>query len=650
MVITTEREVFKVLRPDKHMNKRPVDLVRLKVRGETILENIVKYINQTSKDLYNKGFRGKFNTTINDAPIHAFTSSLLDIGQEINLKEKNYIVNYFWHSWGVGMEEEELKEANLNLFKYFNNPNSKSSSFNVHIYPTTEEGGCDGKYNDCMYDALESILGTKLTKKYPTKQGFKQGLKLKPKDQVHKDLIPLIEQKLNVNIEVEGDVMYASPYHHDITVPLILTTNHWTANKEKLNNKGLATNTSFKECKVVFRAHDKDSNTFMCYDGETHFNLSVHDMKQELCKPMSSKSKCIFIKERMLKKDTHQDKLENKHREFTDQADKLKKITNGRINMYKTGKVKDTALQLFSSTIKHIEPADNISQDETEWILGCYNGGLIFGDEYEGPAYYADINSSYPSILRSLIEFPYKRGQFLILDGLPHIIKFGIYRANITPVYTEQVYKYFHINQKNKYTHIEINYAIKQGLKVELIQDGLANFLHYPDDCRLKGSQLFREYIDFVYDIKKKHKDVHFAKRLLNILGGALAERNNKEYIISQNSEALRLANDEEIINVKSMNDDEIKVETCVISNQFKTGFARVYPFLTAKGRCKIADEILKVGPEHVKRCHTDSLLSSVPIPHIKDKTKVKIGEIGFEGSYKHIKVVNCMEVVVIDK
>jgi len=152
-----------------------------------------------------------------------------------------------------------------------------------------------------------------------------------------------------------------------------------------------------------------------------------------------------------------------------------------------------------------------------------------------------------------------------------------------------------------------------------------------------------------MWEIKNNNKDIHFAKRLLNVLGGACFERNTKKYRITNESEII-LHSGEEIIYMKNLNDNEIELTTTQISNQFKTGFARIYPFLTAKGRCKIADEILKVGPEHVKRCHTDSMLCDIPLPHIKDKSKVSIGQIGHEGYYKKVQVVNCMEVKILDK
>ena len=70
---------------------------------------------------------------------------------------------------------------------------------------------------------------------------------------------------------------------------------------------------------------------------------------------------------------------------------------------------------------------------------------------------------------------------------------------------------------------MDITVAREYGLTVVLIQDDKANFLHYPKDCLMSGSYLFKKYVDTLYDLKLKK--VKGAKLLLNILWGALTEK-----------------------------------------------------------------------------------------------------------------------------
>eukprot|EP01038_Epipyxis_sp_PR26KG_P017281 gene17281-23831_t len=78
----------------------------------------------------------------------------------------------------------------------------------------------------------------------------------------------------------------------------------------------------------------------------------------------------------------------------------FKKLTDGKINRFKTGSVAKTALQLYYDLCMFLEP-DQIEEYEAEILEKCYRGGLIFGVKYKGKGFKYDIVSEYPSIMIS---------------------------------------------------------------------------------------------------------------------------------------------------------------------------------------------------------------------------------------------------------
>ena len=657
------KQFFNIPRKDRTTGEiRNVNLLRIQYRNtRKRLGKMFEMINEQSEKLYRQGYRGLFNTTINDAPIHAFTSRMMKIGEKVDINEKDFAVKYFWESWGM-VVDQEYAEAQLALVQWFNNPNSISTSYDIKVYPEESAGGCDGKYNNCLYDALADILGTRFTKQYPKKGRFKATLGLGKKDKIDISLISVIEEKIKVNINVEGDFIHQSTNKYDmsvpsprgcvqagfqLSVPLVLTSGHYSPNKSKLKQIKVK-NISYKERQPVFYSYIRETQNFRCYDGSKYYMMPLEEMIEHKKNPLTSTK--LLIKYTLREADTIDIKLKIAYDEFVFNADKLKKTTNGRINFYKTGKIKDTALNLFYSMTKHLSEPEPISQDEAEWLQDCKNCGLIFGNPYEGQAYYYDIKSEYPSELRGTGDYAFKRGQFETItdDKFYEKPRYGIYRCIISSS-DPQAYKIFLFNPKNKYTQVEVIQAFRQNFTIELIKDDKPNFLHYPASCRLKGTKLFREYIDYCFKLKDENPELVYPKRLLNILGGGLTEKNKREIIIKvdEGSSTPEIFSDEIITNSHSMTDTEEKITVVSISNVFKSGYARLYPFLTARGRVKIAGYINTIGKEHVHRVHTDSILSDIEMPDIPTKQDADIGELGFEGFYEKVQVVNCMEIKI---
>lgn len=147
----------------------------------------------------------------------------------------------------------------------------------------------------------------------------------------------------------------------------------------------------------------------------------------------------------------------------------MKQATKGLVNLYKTsGMMKTAALSLFDHYTKHISTP------------------------YEGTAYKYDVDSHYPAIMASLINFP-------------------------------------------------------------LINDGQVNFLEYPPNTRVSGKMLFQDFVDLLYTVKYetvKHDNIFvsgFARispfltaaarsKMANLILENVDDISKKEYLKNNNA------------------------------------------------------------------------------------------------------------------
>lgn len=112
------------------------------------------------------------------------------------------------------------------------------------------------------------------------------------------------------------------------------------------------------------------------------------------------------------------------------------------------------------------------------------------------------------------MRFPIKQGEikYILTSELPEHFQYGIYRCMIQKITT----RLFRYNKNNYYTHFDLERAKELGLKIEMIEDGENNFLHY-DRCKLiLGRQLFGKFIDKLYPLKEQGIDG--AKDIMNCL------------------------------------------------------------------------------------------------------------------------------------
>ena len=303
-------------------------------------------------------------------------------------------------------------------------------------------------------------------------------------------------------------------------------------------------------------------------------------------------------------------------------ADDMKQKTNGKINFYKTGNIKRTALHYFYDLNKTIEP-ESISNNEAKYLENASFGALTYWEPFKGTIHSYDINSYYPSILsKNYHYFPIKEGEYQTIETLDENLEYGIYRCIISPVSHN---KFFRFNKTNYYTHIDIINARRNGLVVELIQDGKPNCLVYTKDKLVNGAFLFKKYVTSLYELKSE--GLKGAKDLLNILWGALCEMNYYKSNASFDDE-INITEAE----LKSMttSDDGINMKYVFYKAvYYKNNFARMKPFVLAYGR-SLFSALFKDYESDIVRIHTDGFyLKSQPKSLL---TGTKLGHLKYEG------------------
>jgi hypothetical protein len=324
-------------------------------------------------------------------------------------------------------------------------------------------------------------------------------------------------------------------------------------------------------------------------------------------KPRSSK----YI---LIKKDPKID-IKEQYELTYKEAVKLKELTKGKINIFRTGSVAKTGLQLFYDLCNPPEP-DDICSKEAEILEKCVRGSLIYGIPYKGKGFKYDICSSFPSVMIAKNNhIPYGKPTFEKLKteefNKLEYLKYGIYHVKVH----NPDFRVFKENKKNWYTHTDLNFAKnKLHYKLELIEDEDINAMIY---VNLKSvTKIFKPYIDYLFGFKKQ--GIKEVKKYINALWGALCQKN--EMVVSAN----KTFDSDNIVSMmpnfkelKNCNDIPFHVATIIKKEQiYETNFARIAPFIVACGRSKIVNMILP-NIDKVVRTHTDGIILNKPIEHI---------------------------------
>ena len=521
-------------------------------------------------------------------------------------------------------------------------------------------------YNDCVYDCLYKCLYDAMPWKSPAE--FKKFLGLRRDDKVPVSSFDKIEDKLkNIKINISGDYTRESKVISNKIIRLIISNEHCVNDFRRDMDKINRNNICFNPRKPIIY----DTATFMAYDGVKEWKLSkserneffnVREQKDYILINKMNKimSESDYIKYRggtnylEWKNDktiNRIDKvlsLKEQYNKWIDDANLLKNKTKGLINLYKTGNDKFTILDLFDKYAKHIENPPNIYELEAEFINECC-GAMINAEPYEGPAYDYDFISKYPATLCDVhFNIPMDEGDFYYLtDDEFHAmeyIKYGIYRAVVHKSDDANINKLFKFNFKNYYPHIDLKRAKELKLKIELVHDEKPNFIYYSSKTEkaLKGSEVFKQVINTIYPFKEAK--LPRMKVLFTMLWGSLCEKNHKTHTVNnQDKEYIEIDNTEDFVSLRPFDDNNTIIEYKKKDKAFKTGWARMQPFLIAKGKYDLS-KTMEPYINDVVRYHTDGFtLKTKPEGII---TGDKMGDLKYKGYCANAQVINCNKII----
>ena len=299
-------------------------------------------------------------------------------------------------------------------------------------------------------------------------------------------------------------------------------------------------------------------------------------------------------------------------------------------------------MNLFYELNRNIHP-DHISQQEAIYIRKASIGALIYAEYYEGKAYKYDMTSFYLSIMaHNNSLYPMKEGKAMKLTqeefNNMKFFYFGFYFCEIEK--NDDAKKFFRWNKKNVYTHYDLFIAKSEGLKITLL-DLEVNFYHYERKNCMTGKELFGEYANIMYGLKKMN--IKTAKLFCSGLWGMLSEKDEIALTmkIDEDFEVREGKRIEAIRNTRNVNIFEVVLVDQ--TNEYKTDFARISPFILSKGRYEMY-KIIKPIAKHVVRIHTDGFITDKKLKNINDQGQ--LGDLKYEGYCENCEVVNAMKVI----
>lgn len=580
------------------------DIIRIKFDEDKYekrhfsLNKIQKISDEFTKYLQQKGVTGKLMTSLVYGDLGWKSGKFKDIGEDVDLYDPD---------------------------RYYDNNNINKpknvSSFSMYIaLGNKQNAGGNDIHNDCLYNCLKYFIFD-LEKYFKTPSDLKTFLKLRRDDKIPWTCIDKIEKKLQTfQINLFGDQIRTSTVQSNKIINITLLNGHYEILKP--NKPSLTPYTKYNEKKVLL--YDKVS--FEGYDGNKKWVLTKQEKNNII---FHADSEYILIHREEQRDENNQVikiTIEEEFDKFIKIADDLKRESKGLINLYKTGSYVNVSLDLFDRMTKYLSNAELPLQDEAIWIDNSSFTSLIWAEQYTGEMYSYDVKSAFAYLMTlNTNKFPIKRGEFKLLEKLDDIIQFGIYRCKISPSADENINKLFQFNKSNYYTSLDINYARKLNLQIELIQDTKPNFLFYSADKCVKFGEIFKPIVDLLFDLKEKK--VNKAKSILTRMWGALCEINKKKYFVS---DTFDIADDEDILEIYPCKNDESCdiIKTTKINNFYKTPYCRLGSFLLSKMRSYMGEMILPYK-ENIHRIYVDGFISD---RLIHTNTDVRLGELKYCG------------------
>lgn len=528
-----------------------------------------------------------------------------------------------WYSGDVSDMDKDINYFSSNDYDVFDDDPEEYDAFRFQFIPQPGNAGGKDEHNDCLVNCIKKVVQTHKNELDPAK--LKQLLGLERDDLIPTDKLKTVEKYImqktdhQYSIFVSGDHSFTSTLNSNKQIHLVLSKNHYSVDESKHKKSNRV---AYEEKPILM--FEFDDGTIHTFDGNKNGTISIEYLRENLKNVISSKkllvekNYCARVKNLTLEQSYHA---------YIKMANEMKDKTNGNINFFKCGTIKQTALNYFNYLSNSVQP-ENINPSESQFIEGASFQATTFWKTYKGSVHSYDINSHYPSIMeKNYHQFPIREGEYKIIEtpkidvkqpgeaksGTP---RYGIYRCTV-----DGSHPFFQHNKKNHYTHLDLSIAKELGFKITMIQDEKPNFLYYSDNKLMNGAFLFKHYINDFY--KLKLEGVTGSKELLNILWGALSESKVYKYNVGTSDEVE--INDAKLTHLNSY-DDKINIKFINYKTKYyKTNWARIKPFVLGYGRYVLFKRFHKLAPDIV-RIHTDGfyltknpeLAIGVGIGHLK--------------------------------
>ena len=504
-------------------------------------------------------------------------------------------------------------------------------------------GDSEDNNNNCLYFCLYYALKDHY---FPWKKPYelKRYLKLKPNEKIGLDKIEDIERglKYKIAINIRGEYEKLSNIQSLFQINLIIENEHCKIdyNYNNKNYKFYRDSDKIiilydKRTKIGYYKHNNDSKEWVI-DLQDKYKYQYDYTSDYILINRS------FVSNKKFNSGT-QISLKDEYDEMIIEFNKIRKETNDEINFFRCGTKKAMANYLFQKYNKSLIKPEELTIDEHRWIKLASIGALSNCEmgKYE-KLYNYDINSMYPSIMKSQNKLPMKKGEFknLTIEEFNNIKYFqiGIYRTIINKSNDSNTNKLFRFNKNNYYTHIDLENARKLKLNIEIIIDDDYNFLYYSRDKCITYNEIFQKFVDLLYPLKYVSPLI---KQTLNILWGSLIELNTKKHYVGNDN--YKISNDDDIISINPSYNNKLLIKTIKNTQIYKTNYARLSPFILAKGRY-IMSELLYEYRDSIKYIRTDGFLSTEPLNNLK--LGENIGELRYEGYYNNVEIINLNKII----
>lgn len=272
--------------------------------------------------------------------------------------------------------------------------------------------------------------------------------------------------------------------------------------------------------------------------------------------------------------------------------------------------------RLFNHFNKCKTKFQKIQEHEMQYLLNC-GSGVRYDANYTDKLYKYDIRSFYPYLLQTkILKVPYSEPEIVDTVDLDQYLDVGIYNVKIEcddP-------KKFTLLESNMYTHYEVNFAKRNGLKIKQIGP------HAIYKKFVTGYDLFYDYVHYLYNLKTT-KDNKIYKKLLNLLWGKLCASTKYNKIVINEDE---LKHTKRLKQTIDLGNGDVE---CLFENgnkRFKTNYARLKPFILGQGRIHMHTRINKYR-KYVKFVNTDCIYTTKFIPEFNRNNK--LGFFKYEGT-----------------